>query len=114
MISREDLISELSRPLPDPRIREDDATLYSMHQHYIRRQAVSGAPLIVTYPEAAALSGKSEAAIRMAVSRRSVLATAMRRTGQKTRRGVYFDSLASWLQLSPQQRQEAVDALRNA
>lgn len=112
-ISRHDLIDALSRPLPAPHLREDDATLYQMFRHYIARQTVSSAPLVVSYAEAAKVSDKTESAVRMAVSRRSVLATTLRRSGHKTRRGVYFDSLADWCGWSPEERQSAVNILRD-
>ena len=71
---------------------------------------------VVTYAEAAALSGKSLQAIRQAAYRGAILKTTEYRDGWE-RTGVYLRYLADWCKWTPEGFEEAarqLDAMRKA
>lgn len=115
-ITREEIIEELRRPLPPADQRETDAGIRHAYRHYITNAGVENAMRIVTYVEAAALTGKSVQAIRQAKYRGAVLGTTEYRDGWE-RTGVYLRSLADWCNWTPQYFEEStrlLDAMREA
>ena len=94
-ISPEEILRELRKPLPDPRDIEGDAFILADWDHWVTFAGIKGGRGVVSYEEAAKLSGKSEAALRQAAHRKKLLSTTEYRRGRK-RTGVYFYSLASY------------------
>ena len=115
-ITRNDIVQALRKPLPPAGERESDAEIRHGYRHYIINAEVKRAMRVVTYAEAAALSGKSTQAIRQAAYRGAILRTTEYRDGWE-RTGVYLRSLADWCQWTPQQFQKCgrrLDAMREA
>ena len=96
-ISREDLIDALRRPLPDPDLRPSEAIIRQSYRYYVLRAALDGADMVVTYPEAARLTGKTETAIRQAAYRGHPLVRLSTRFMGRERKGVTLLSLAAWM-----------------
>ncbi len=94
-ITREWLIEELRRPVPPASARESDAVIRHSYRHYVLNAGVSNATQIVSYSEAAALTGKSVEAIRQAAYRGSLKKMTEYRDGRE-RSGVVLQSLADW------------------
>lgn len=99
-ISREEIIEELRQALPPEDERESDAVIRHAYRHYIINADVDNAEMIVTYAEAAALTGKSVEAIRQAAYRGAVIKLTEYRDGRE-RSGVVLRSLADWCNWDP-------------
>ena len=95
-ISREDLIDILAQPLPD--VDESEATLRHAYRHLILNRGLDNANAVVSYEEAAKLSGTTVDALRAAASRgKLVLLGAVDEFSDRRKRtGMTLRSLAEY------------------
>ena len=107
-IDRDWLIEELGRPVPPPSGRESDHEILAAYEHYVTNAGVQHVHRVVSYDQAAAISGKSVEAIRQAAYRGSIRKTTVYREGKGKRVGVYLYSLRNWCGWTAKEFQEAV------
>ena len=105
MISREELIDKLRKPVPAVG-RPSDSVILHAYRHYVINAGVQGANTVVSYEEASALCGKSVEAIRQAAYRGALVKLTEYWNGCE-RAGVVFTSLADWCRWTHQDFTEA-------
>ena len=106
-ISREALIDALREPLPPAPGLESEAVILHAYRYYVINRGVKSANQVVTYEEAAVLSGKSVEAIRQAAYRGTLVKMTEYRDG-RTRAGVVAKSLSDWCGWTSQKFEDAM------
>ena len=107
VISREDLVDALRRPLPPDVRGPSDAVLRHAYQVRIIRSGIEGAEReIVTYSEAAELAEVSEESLRQAAARSRLTKLGVWQHGRE-RRGITLQSLAEFKRWPLERFQEA-------
>jgi hypothetical protein len=111
-----EVIKELRKPLPPLSVLESDQAIRADYDHYVLHAGVSQPYRVLSYDEAAALTGKSVEAVRQAAYRGSINKTTEFRKGRE-RVGVRLDSLRKWVGWNSSECREAsrrLDAMRSS